>query len=214
MTILVFSDKIVVVKRKSYSIQGSLYCENIEEKAKKNSDQPFEFKGWADIGCVELFHGLRGKLQSHMFRLYSYSIDRPETFFLRTNLPDQDPNAPENDADNYFRKSDRLYSLSPHKENQLPLENLIKKKQALIELCQKQLASANLTGGKIKIKANDFCWANIISIENVELYHEVTFNIPAYARIYDENSYKQALYKVTQHTHIHIHTQPHTECIE
>ncbi|KAG1049842.1 hypothetical protein G6F43_007856 [Rhizopus delemar] len=161
VTILVFSDKIVVVKRKSYSIQGSLYCENIEEKAKKNSDQPFEFKGWADIGCVELFHGLR---------------DRPETFFLRTNLPDQDPNAPENDADNYFRKSDRLYSLSPHKENQLPLENLIKKKQALIELCQKQLASANLT-------------------ENVELYHEVTFNIPAYARIYDENSYKQALYK-------------------
>lgn len=62
VTILVFSDKIVVVKRKSYSIQGSLYCENIEEKAKKNSDQPFEFKGWADIGCVELFHGLKGKL--------------------------------------------------------------------------------------------------------------------------------------------------------
>lgn len=62
---MIFSDKIVVVKRKNYSLQGQVYCENIEEKAKKTNDQPFEFKGWANIWCVELFNGLKGKRSLH-----------------------------------------------------------------------------------------------------------------------------------------------------
>ncbi|KAG1473711.1 hypothetical protein G6F56_000796 [Rhizopus delemar] len=160
VTIMIFSDKIVVVKRKNYSLQGQVYCENIEEKAKKTNDQPFEFKGWANIWCVELFNGLK---------------DRPETFFLRTNLPEKDPNAPENDADNYFRKSDRLYSLVPTQNAQAPIENFVEKKRQLIDLYQRQVATANL--------------------EKSELYHNNGFNIPTFARIYDENAYREAVCK-------------------
>ncbi|CAO3698046.1 unnamed protein product [Rhizopus stolonifer] len=160
VTIMIFSDKIVVVKRKNYSLQGQMYCENIEEKAKKTNDQPFEFKGWANIWCVELFNGLK---------------DRPETFFLRTNLPEKDPNAPENDADNYFRKSDRLYSLVPTQNAQAPIENFVEKKRQLIDLYQRQVATANL--------------------EKSELYHNNGFNIPTFARIYDEDAYREAVCK-------------------
>ncbi|KAI9279568.1 hypothetical protein BY458DRAFT_532063 [Sporodiniella umbellata] len=157
VTILVFSDKLVIVKRKSYSLQGHAYCENIEEKAKKTNDQPFEFKGWANIWSVELFNGLK---------------DRPETFFLRATLPERDPNAPENDADSYFRKSDRLYSLVPAQNSQSPIESFIEKKQELIKLCQMQVATANL-----------------------ELYCNNNFNIPTFARIYDIDSYKKSVYR-------------------
>jgi hypothetical protein len=59
---LVFSDKVVVVKRKSHSIQGGDYFRNIEENinTEKPVSQPFEFKGWADIRSIELFNGLKG----------------------------------------------------------------------------------------------------------------------------------------------------------
>ncbi|CEG66104.1 hypothetical protein RMATCC62417_02745 [Rhizopus microsporus] len=161
VTILVFSDKIVVVKRKSHSIQGDDYFRNIEENinTEKPVSQPFEFKGWADIRSIELFNGLK---------------DRPETFFLRTYLPEQDPNTPENDADNYFRKSDRLYAMV---SKDAP-STCIEKKKELLELCQRQYAIAKLT-------------------EKAELYCDHNnFTIPAFANIYnDEKTYKQAEYK-------------------
>ncbi|CEI88540.1 hypothetical protein RMCBS344292_02924 [Rhizopus microsporus] len=127
-------NKIVVVKRKSHSIQGDDYFRNIEENinTEKPVSQPFEFKGWADIRSIELFNGLK---------------DRPETFFLRTYLPEQDPNTPENDADNYFRKSDRLYSMV---SKDAP-SSCIEKKKELLELCQRQYAIAKLTGKMITI---------------------------------------------------------------
>jgi hypothetical protein len=73
VTLLVFTDKIMIVKRKNYNLQSKDYLENIEEKVKVGSSNtilqkakevynglPFEFKGWVDIQSVELFHGLKG----------------------------------------------------------------------------------------------------------------------------------------------------------
>lgn len=73
VTILVFTDKIMVVKRKNYNLQSKDYLENIEERVKVGSSNtilqkakevynglPLEFKGWADIHTVEVFNGLKG----------------------------------------------------------------------------------------------------------------------------------------------------------
>lgn len=73
MTLLVFTDKIMVVKRKNYNLQGKDYLEKVEEKVKDTNSSsmlqkakeaynglPLEFKGWADIRSVEIFDGLKG----------------------------------------------------------------------------------------------------------------------------------------------------------
>ncbi|CAO3654956.1 unnamed protein product [Mucor hiemalis] len=171
VTILVFTDKIMVVKRKNYNLQSKDYLENIEERVKVGSSNtilqkakevynglPLEFKGWADIHTVEVFNGLK---------------DRPDTFFLRTRLPELDPNATEKECENYFRRSDRLYSIIPSTGRTM---NYTEKKQEFITLCQKQFALS-------KVK------------ETTELYHEDKFKLPAYTHIYDEESYSQAEYK-------------------
>lgn len=171
VTILVFTDKIMVVKRKNYNLQSKDYLENIEERVKVGSSNtilqkakevynglPLEFKGWADIHTVEVFNGLK---------------DRPDTFFLRTRLPELDPNATEKECENYFRRSDRLYSIIPSTGR---TANYMEKKQEFIALCQKQYALS-------KVK------------ETTELYHEDKFKLPAYTNIYDEESYSQAEHK-------------------
>lgn len=76
VTLLVFTDKIMVVKRKNYNLQSKEYLENIEEKVKIGSTNtilqkakdvytglPLEFKGWVDIRSVEIFNGLKGTSQ-------------------------------------------------------------------------------------------------------------------------------------------------------
>lgn len=82
VTLLVFTDKIMVVKRKNYNLQGKDYLEKIEEKVKDTNSSsmlqkakeaynglPLEFKGWADIRSVEIFDGLKGIL--FFFTLYN-----------------------------------------------------------------------------------------------------------------------------------------------
>lgn len=82
VTILVFNDKLMVVKRKNYNLQGKDILENIEDKpidklsnnvfqkAKEAyNGSAFEFKGWVDIRTVELFQGLKGNfhiVQAHL----------------------------------------------------------------------------------------------------------------------------------------------------
>ncbi|KAL9554935.1 hypothetical protein MBANPS3_002592 [Mucor bainieri] len=178
VTLLVFTDKIMVVKRKNYSLQGKDYLEKIEDKVKDThassmlqkakeayNGLPLEFKGWADIRSVELFDGLK---------------DRPDTFFLRTCLPDLSPNATEKECEAYFRRSDRLYSIIPSStRSSRSIQDYIASKSALIRLCQKQCALSN-----IKDTASD------------ELYYEDKFKLPAYTHIYnDQESYRAAEYK-------------------
>ncbi|KAI7902738.1 uncharacterized protein BX663DRAFT_510319 [Cokeromyces recurvatus] len=175
VTILVFTDKLMVVKRKNYNIQGKDYLENIEEQIKNTATStmlqkakeayhglPFEFKGWVDIRAVEIFDGLD---------------DRPITFFLRSCLPKQSSNATEKECENYFRRSDRLYSILPNDNRSNGLNAYLEKKQELITLCQKQFAVS-----KLKDTTN-------------ELYYESKFKRPTYTHIYDEQTYHQAEYK-------------------
>ncbi|GAA5807002.1 hypothetical protein MFLAVUS_000351 [Mucor flavus] len=171
VTILVFTDKIMIVKRKNNGLQSKEYLENIEEKVKVGSTNtllqkakeaynglPFEFKGWVDINHVELFNGLK---------------ERPDTFFLRTCLPELNPNATEKECENYFRRSDRLYSMIPSTAR---VGAYAEKKQEFLSLCQKQLALAKLE-------------------DTTELYHEDKFKLPAYSHIYNEDSYSRAEHK-------------------
>jgi ribosomal 30S subunit maturation factor RimM len=78
VTILVFTDKIMIVKRKNSNLKGRDYLENIEEQVKSTMSSsmlqkakeaynglPLEFKGWADIRAVELFQGLKGIVYYH-----------------------------------------------------------------------------------------------------------------------------------------------------
>ncbi|KAI8348456.1 RhoGEF domain-containing protein [Choanephora cucurbitarum] len=176
VTILVFTDKLMVVKRKSYSLQGKDMLDNIEEKVKNTMSTsmlqkakeaytglPFEFKGWVDIKAVEFFHGLK---------------DRSDTFFLRTTLPELDPNATEKEAEEYFRRSDRLYSIIPNTHTKsVNLNQFIENKNKLIALCQKQFALS---------KTQD---------ASVELYYEDKFKLPAYTHFFDEDSYSAAKQK-------------------
>ncbi|KAI8639861.1 hypothetical protein BD408DRAFT_484505 [Parasitella parasitica] len=178
VTLLVFTDKIMVVKRKNYNLQGKDYLEKIEEKVKDTSSNsmlqkakeaynglPLEFKGWADIRSVEIFEGLK---------------DRPDTFFLRTCLPDVSPNATEKECEEYFRRSDRLYSIIPNTtRSNKSLQDHISAKADLIKLCQNQRALSN-----IKDTAGN------------ELYYEDKFKLPAYAQIFsDQESYRKAEFK-------------------
>ncbi|RCI04233.1 hypothetical protein CU098_012109 [Rhizopus stolonifer] len=177
VTILVFTDKLMVVKRKNYNLQGKDVLHKIEEKVKNTTTTsmlqkakeaytglPLEFKGWVDIKAVEMFHGLK---------------DRPDTFFLRTTLPELDPNATEKETEDYFRRSDRLYSIIPNTTTtkHQSLACFIEKKNEFIALCQKQFAVA-----KLKDTTN-------------ELYYEDKFKLPAYTHFYDEESYHQMEHK-------------------
>ncbi|CAO3653447.1 unnamed protein product [Mucor fragilis] len=178
VTLLVFTDKIMVVKRKNHSLQGKDYLEKIEEKVKETHTSsmlqkakeaynglPLEFKGWADIRSVEIFDGLK---------------DRPDTFFLRTCLPDLSPNATEKECEAYFRRSDRLYSIIPSStRSSKSIQDCIVSKSTLIRLCQKQCALSNIKDA-----------------ESSELYYEDKFKLPAYTQIYnDQESYRAAEYK-------------------
>ncbi|CEP19548.1 hypothetical protein [Parasitella parasitica] len=178
VTLLVFTDKLMVVKRKNYNLQGKDYLEKIEEKVKDPSSSsmlqkakevynglPLEFKGWTDIRSVEFFEGLK---------------DRPDTFFLRTCLPDVSPNAVEKESEEYFRRSDRLYSIIPNStRSSKAIQDYISAKMDLISLCQKQRALA-----AIKDTAAS------------ELYYEDKFKLPAYAQIYsDQASYQTTKFK-------------------
>lgn len=82
VTLLVFTDKIMVVKRKNANIKGKDYLDKIEEKVKSTMSSsmlqkakeayngfPFEFKGWADIRAVELFQGLKGIVYYDYFHI-------------------------------------------------------------------------------------------------------------------------------------------------
>jgi hypothetical protein len=66
-------------------------------------------------------------------------LDRPDTFFLRTCLPELNPMATEKEVENYFRRSDRLYSIIPNTSTR-SVSKSVEKKSELIQLCQKQLA--------------------------------------------------------------------------
>ncbi|KAI8992507.1 hypothetical protein BDB01DRAFT_778677 [Pilobolus umbonatus] len=173
MTLLIFNDKIVLVKRKGFNVVGDKYFEKIEEVTSNNSfikktkemcvGAPLEFKGWVDINSVELFHGLK---------------DCPYTFFLRTNLPELDQGKPEVESEDYFRRNDRLFSIIPSKDNYSKdeLGSFMKKKNQLIDLCQKQHAFLKLKDG-------------------VELYHNSQYKVPGYTHIYNEASYRSAKHK-------------------
>ncbi|KAI8988166.1 hypothetical protein BDF20DRAFT_833040 [Mycotypha africana] len=176
VTILIFSDKIMVVKRKNYNLQGKDYLDKIEEKVKNTASSsmlqkakevynglPFEFKGWADIRAIEFFNGLK---------------DRPDTFFIRSCLPELPPNATEKECEDYFRRSDRLYSIIPNTNKFRSLSIYLEKKQELIKLGQKQCAVA-----KLKDVDHD------LYIEEDKLKY------PAYTHMYDENSYNLATFK-------------------
>lgn len=73
-------------------------------------------------------------------------IDRPDTFFVRTSLPEQSPDATEKECEEYFRRSDRLYSIIPNTSLNGSLSSYYEKKDALIALCQKQFALSKLKG--------------------------------------------------------------------
>ncbi|GAN02636.1 hypothetical protein MAM1_0025d02081 [Mucor ambiguus] len=178
VTLLVFTDKIMVVKRKNYNMQGKDYLEKIEEKVKDTHTSsmlqkakeaynglPLEFKGWADMRSVEIFDGLK---------------DRPDTFFLRTCLPDLSPNATEKECEAYFRRSDRLYSIIPSStRSSKSIQDYIASKSTLIRLCQEQCALSHIK-----------------DTESNELYYEDKFKLPAYTQIYnDQESYRAAEYK-------------------
>lgn len=73
VTIFVFTDKIMIVKRKNSNLKSKEYLDSTEEKvkpttissnmlqkAKEAYNAQLEFKGWADIKAVELFQGLKG----------------------------------------------------------------------------------------------------------------------------------------------------------
>ncbi|KAI7888570.1 uncharacterized protein EV154DRAFT_307578 [Mucor mucedo] len=171
VTLLVFTDKIMVVKRKNFNLQSKEYLENIEEKVKVGSTNtilqkakdvytglPLEFKGWVDIRSVEIFNGLKA---------------RPDSFFLRTCLPELNPNATEKECENYFRRSDRLFSMCTNSTRAGPYKQ---KKNDLISLCQKQQAIAKLE-------------------DTTELYHEDKFKLPGYSHFYDQDSYSNAEHK-------------------
>jgi hypothetical protein len=92
VTLLIFTDKIMVVKRKNHSLQGKDYLEKIEEKVKDTSSSsmlqkakeaynglPLEFKGWADIRSVEIFDGLKGNA-FHYY--YFFHIVQPSKDFV------------------------------------------------------------------------------------------------------------------------------------
>ncbi|KAI8352064.1 hypothetical protein BD560DRAFT_438758 [Blakeslea trispora] len=176
VTILVFTDKLMVVKRKSQNLQGKDILDKIEEKVKNTMSTsmlqkakdaytglPFEFKGWVDIEAVEFFHGLK---------------DRSDTFFLRTTLPELDPNATEKEAEEYFRRSDRLYSIIPNTSTRSTnLNHFIDNKTKLIALCQKQIALSKIQDTPI------------------ELYCENKFKLPTYTHFFDEESYSSVKYK-------------------
>ncbi|KAI9485714.1 MAG: hypothetical protein EXX96DRAFT_476421 [Benjaminiella poitrasii] len=195
VTILVFTDKVMVVKRKNYSVQGKEYLENVEEHVKNTATSsmlqkakeaynglPLEFKGWADISSVEIFDGLH---------------DRPDTFFLRTCLPEQSPSATEKECEDYFRRSDRLYSIVPTTIRNCSIEHYINKKNQMIELCQKQIALSKLKGKTYLMGGGLFATFScyyILDTSN-ELYYENKFKRPAYTHFYDEELYRQAEYK-------------------
>ncbi|KAF1802732.1 hypothetical protein FB192DRAFT_1280776 [Mucor lusitanicus] len=189
VTLLVFTDKIMVVKRKNYSLQGKDYLEKMEDKVKDTHSSsmlqkakeaynglPLEFKGWADIRSVEIFDGLK---------------DRPDTFFVRTCLPDLSPNATEKECEAYFRRSDRLYSILPNatRSGSSSIQAYLASKASLIRLCQRQCALSNIRGNQRAI-------ASLPYAESNELYYEDKFKLPAYTQIYnDQESYRAAEYK-------------------
>lgn len=161
----------MVVKRKNYNLQGKDILENIDDKPidkisnnvfQKAKDayngSAFEFKGWVDIRQVEIFNGLKGNNIFHIAQMCHNNIyigptkltikflDRQDTFFVRTSLPEQSPDATEKECEEYFRRSDRLYSILPSTSLNGSLASYYQKKNTLISLCQKQFAIAKLEG--------------------------------------------------------------------
>lgn len=118
--------------------------------------------------------------------------------------------ATEKESENYFRRSDRLYSIIPNTSIK-NISKLVEKKSELIQLCQKQLALQQQKGKVITWRSFSYffhhhahvillCVAKCILLQDgnsvVELYHEDKFKLPAWTHIYDEHSYKLQEYKV------------------
>lgn len=192
----------MVVKRKNPNLQGKDLLDNIQDKLVVHSSSnntnvimqkikeiyngyhPLEFKGWVDLNRVELFNGLEG---------------RQDTFFLRTNLTDQQEDSimsddnTEKEYEDYFRKSDRLYSLRPHQSTTGSDDKHIELRNQLVALCQKQGAISKLEGMYIE----SMC-LNLSINDNISevLYIENKYKIPAYTHFYNEESYPKSKHKV------------------
>ncbi|KAI8878092.1 hypothetical protein K501DRAFT_305251 [Backusella circina FSU 941] len=173
VTLLVFTDKLMVVKRKNYELSSRECFEKFKQKINNEtspnplkkivdlcSGTSLEFKGWVDIKATEVFDGLK---------------DRPDTFLLRTSLPELADDDIEAEYEDYFRRSDRLFSVIPNKSGYHAdkTEEYKDQRNNLISLYQHQFALLNFTD------------------EN-EVFHESNFALPAYAYIYNEKSYAKS----------------------
>jgi hypothetical protein len=87
-------------------------------------------------------------------------IDRPDTFLLRTSLPEVADDDIESEYEDYFRRSDRLFSVIPNKSgfHADKMEEYKDNRKTLISLYQHQFARLNFTGilSKKKSHTNHF----------------------------------------------------------
>jgi hypothetical protein len=229
VTILVFTDKLVVVKRKAYDLSSRECFEKFKENISNDTSTQtlkkkvmelctgtsLEFKGLVDIKATEIFDGLKGKFVfvfyffifflTHFYFCVTHTprsvvfIDRPDTFLLRTSLPELADDDIESEYEDYFRRSDRLFSVIPNKSgfHADKMEEYKDNRKTLISLYQHQFARLNFTGILSKKKSHQsFLFIYLLFLDENEVFHESNFALPAYAYVYNEKSYKKSNIKV------------------
>ncbi|KAG2186736.1 hypothetical protein INT44_002962 [Umbelopsis vinacea] len=119
VTILVFTDKVLVASRPSYFVSGSDLCgiDNditspngstasfLAKKAEKTlkRDRSLKFKGWSDIDQVELFNGPASHASSFLLRVNS-------------NVSSSGISAASSFEEYFSEQSIRMYSIAPPKD--------------------------------------------------------------------------------------------------
>jgi hypothetical protein len=118
VTILVFTDKVLVASRPSYFVSGSDLCgiDNditspngstsfLAKKAEKTlrKDRSLKFKGWSDIDQVELFNGPASHASSFLLRVNS-------------NVSSSGISAASSFEEYFCEQPIRMYSIAPPKD--------------------------------------------------------------------------------------------------
>ncbi|CAM0142254.1 hypothetical protein VKS41_002265 [Umbelopsis sp. WA50703] len=175
VTILIFTDKVLVASRPAYSVSGSDLCgidtevtspgpasSFLARKAEKSlkRDRSLKFKGWSDIDQVEVFNG---------------PTTHSSSFLLRVNPPNASTSlTTASSFEEYFSEQPiRLYSIAPHSE-EVEVEQTT---QAYVSQRDSFYSSFHYSKALFQGSAAE------------TTYHHTRSNVSAYSNIYNFNSY-------------------------
>ncbi|KAI9322141.1 Dbl homology domain-containing protein [Dichotomocladium elegans] len=165
VTIVLFSDKILVAERPNYHSHGIDLLDPVDTSLdgffsrNLSKDPNLKFRGWADIEQVQFFKGAPGI---------------PDTFLISASNAQQrstDPAEPPDNLDAYFQSGGpRLFQAAVQPEG-------VQKLNEFIEACHRAQALTRRHGDTGKARHSQWSETNV------------------YANIYDTTSYPKASYK-------------------